>query len=200
MTDAAPLPPGLYLVSTPIGAARDITLRALDILGTAEVLAAEDTRSLRHLMQIHAIAPGPRPMLAYHDHNGARMRPKLLAALAEGQVDAACLSFESYLRAVDAGVIAPDALRVLVRSAPIPNPPIAMHTGLPDALKLRLREGFDRVHTRTANPEMIRGYGGRRVDRYDAAFPESAFDAPADTLSLITDEVRAAILRRAGTP
>lgn len=123
-----------------------------------------------------------------------------LAALAEGQVDAACLSFESYLRAVDAGVIAPDALRVLVRSAPIPNPPIAMHTGLPDALKLRLREGFDRVHTRTANPEMIRGYGGRRVDRYDAAFPESAFDAPADTLSLITDEVRAAILRRAGTP
>ena len=85
MTDAAPLPPGLYLVSTPIGAARDITLRALDILGTAEVLAAEDTRSLRHLMQIHAIAPGPRPMLAYHDHNGARMRPKLLAALAEGR-------------------------------------------------------------------------------------------------------------------
>ena len=82
---SAPLAPGLWLVSTPIGAARDITLRALDVLGAAEVLAAEDTRSLRHLMQIHGLSPGARPLLAYHDHNGARMRPRLLAALAEGR-------------------------------------------------------------------------------------------------------------------
>jgi 16S rRNA (cytidine1402-2'-O)-methyltransferase len=85
MTDPAPLAPGLWLVSTPIGAARDITLRALDVLAAAEVLAAEDTRSLRHLMQIHGLAPGGRPLLAYHDHNGARMRPRLLAALADGR-------------------------------------------------------------------------------------------------------------------
>ena len=85
LTDPAPLDPGLWLVSTPIGAARDITLRALDVLGQAQVLAAEDTRSLRHLMQIHGISPGGRPMLAYHDHNGARMRPRLLAELAAGR-------------------------------------------------------------------------------------------------------------------
>jgi 16S rRNA (cytidine1402-2'-O)-methyltransferase len=85
MTDPAPLAPGLYLVSTPIGAARDITLRALDVLAAAEVLVAEDTRSLRHLMQIHGLAPGARPLLAYHDHNGARMRPRILAALADGR-------------------------------------------------------------------------------------------------------------------
>ncbi|WP_245243005.1 16S rRNA (cytidine(1402)-2'-O)-methyltransferase [Pararhodobacter sp. SW119] len=89
MTDSAPLAPslapGLWLVSTPIGAARDITLRALDVLGAAEVLAAEDTRSLRHLMQIHGLSAGGRTLLAYHDHNGERMRPKLLAALAEGR-------------------------------------------------------------------------------------------------------------------
>ncbi|MDU8912906.1 16S rRNA (cytidine(1402)-2'-O)-methyltransferase [Aestuariicoccus sp. MJ-SS9] len=79
------LAPGLYLVSTPIGNARDITLRALDILAEADVLAAEDTRSLRRLMEIHGVALGDRPLVAYHDHNGARVRPRLLGALAEGK-------------------------------------------------------------------------------------------------------------------
>jgi len=79
------LPAGLHLVATPIGNARDITLRALDILASADVLAAEDTRSLRRLLEIHGIALNGRPLLAYHDHNGAQMRPRLLAALAEGK-------------------------------------------------------------------------------------------------------------------
>lgn len=81
----ARIEPGLHLVSTPIGAARDITLRALDLLAGADVLAAEDTRSLRRLMEIHGIRTAGRPMLAYHDHNGAQMRPRLLALLAEGK-------------------------------------------------------------------------------------------------------------------
>lgn len=79
------LAPGLHLVSTPIGAARDITLRALDVLASADVLAAEDTRTLRRLMDIHGVALGQRMILAYHDHNGPKMRPKLLALLAEGR-------------------------------------------------------------------------------------------------------------------
>jgi 16S rRNA (cytidine1402-2'-O)-methyltransferase len=83
--DVEKLPGGLYLVSVPIGAARDITLRALDILASAEVLAAEDTRSLRRLMEIHGIALGDRPLLAYHDHNGARVRPRILAELEAGR-------------------------------------------------------------------------------------------------------------------
>ncbi|MCB2110345.1 MAG: 16S rRNA (cytidine(1402)-2'-O)-methyltransferase [Defluviimonas sp.] len=77
--------PGLHFVATPIGAARDITLRALDILATADLIAAEDTRTLRHLMEIHGVALGDRPLLPYHDHNGDRMRPRILAALAEGR-------------------------------------------------------------------------------------------------------------------
>lgn len=76
---------GLYLIATPLGAARDITLRALDLLAAADVLVAEDTRSLRRLMDIHAIAVGERPLLAYHDHNGDRMRPRLLADMAAGR-------------------------------------------------------------------------------------------------------------------
>jgi 16S rRNA (cytidine1402-2'-O)-methyltransferase len=79
------LAPGLYLVSTPIGAARDITLRALDILASADILAAEDTRTARKLMDIHGVKRDRRAILPYHDHNGAAQRPRLLAALAEGK-------------------------------------------------------------------------------------------------------------------
>ena len=79
------LPAGLYFVATPIGTARDITLRALDILASADVIAAEDTRTMRRLLDIHGIALGDRPLLAYHDHNGAQIRPKLLAFLAQGK-------------------------------------------------------------------------------------------------------------------
>ncbi|MFO1142665.1 MAG: 16S rRNA (cytidine(1402)-2'-O)-methyltransferase [Amaricoccus sp.] len=77
------LAPGLYLVATPIGNARDITLRALDILGAADILAAEDTRRTRQLLAIHGIGRGG--VVPYHDHNGAAQRPRLLAALAEGR-------------------------------------------------------------------------------------------------------------------
>ncbi|KMK66043.1 16S rRNA (cytidine(1402)-2'-O)-methyltransferase [Puniceibacterium sp. IMCC21224] len=79
------LTPGLYLVATPIGNARDITLRGLDILASADVLAAEDTRSLRRLLEIHGVALSDRPLLAYHDHNGARMRPRILSELEAGR-------------------------------------------------------------------------------------------------------------------
>lgn len=76
---------GLHLVSTPIGTARDITLRALDILASCDVLVAEDTRTLRHLMEIHGVPLNGRSVLAYHDHNGPQMRPKLLRLLSEGK-------------------------------------------------------------------------------------------------------------------
>ena len=83
--DPARIAPGLHFVATPIGAARDITLRALDILAGADVLAAEDTRTLRHLLAIHGIAVAGRPLIAYHDHNGAAVRPRLIEALKDGK-------------------------------------------------------------------------------------------------------------------
>lgn len=76
---------GLYLVATPIGSARDITLRALDILAGADVIAAEDTRSMKRLLDIHGVALGGRPLIAYHEHNGAKVRPRLMAMLDEGK-------------------------------------------------------------------------------------------------------------------
>jgi len=80
-----PLNPGLYLVATPIGNARDITLRALDILREADVIAAEDTRTARKLMEIHAVALGNRPLIAYHDHSGEAGRAGLMKLIREGR-------------------------------------------------------------------------------------------------------------------
>jgi len=76
---------GLYFVATPIGAARDITLRGLDILASADVIAAEDTRTAKRLMEIHGIPLGDRPVISYHDHNGAQVRPRLMRLLNEGK-------------------------------------------------------------------------------------------------------------------
>ena len=80
-----PLEAGLYFVATPIGNARDITLRALDVLASADVIAAEDTRTTRHLMDLHGVPLRGRPMIAYHDHNGAAVRPRLIAMMQDGK-------------------------------------------------------------------------------------------------------------------
>ncbi|MYE00505.1 MAG: 16S rRNA (cytidine(1402)-2'-O)-methyltransferase [Alphaproteobacteria bacterium] len=79
---AGRLPPGLYLVATPIGNARDITLRALDILGAADLVACEDTRVTRRLLNIHGLKAR---LTAYHDHNAAQVRPRLVAAIRAGK-------------------------------------------------------------------------------------------------------------------
>ena len=79
------IPPGLHLVSTPIGAARDITLRALDILAGADVLVAEDTRTLRHLLEIHGVPLAGRPIIAHHDHSGEASLRGLLSLLGDGK-------------------------------------------------------------------------------------------------------------------
>lgn len=81
----APLPPALYFVATPIGSARDITLRALDVLASADVLAAEDTRTLKHLMRLHGVALGERPVIAYHEHSAPAARERLIAEIAGGK-------------------------------------------------------------------------------------------------------------------
>ena len=79
---ARPLAPGLYVVATPIGNLGDMTLRALETLAAADLIACEDTRVTAVLLRRYAI--GTR-LVAYHDHNAARQRPKLLAALGEGK-------------------------------------------------------------------------------------------------------------------
>ncbi|MBN2354952.1 16S rRNA (cytidine(1402)-2'-O)-methyltransferase [candidate division KSB1 bacterium] len=71
----------LYLVSTPIGNLRDITLRALDILGQVDIVAAEDTRQSRILLQHYRIDV---PLIRYHEHNEEKMASRIVIRLQEG--------------------------------------------------------------------------------------------------------------------
>jgi 16S rRNA (cytidine1402-2'-O)-methyltransferase len=79
---ARPLEPALYLVATPIGNLGDITLRALETLAGADVLAAEDTRVSRVLLDRYGISTRP---YAYHEYNANEVGPKLIAALSAGK-------------------------------------------------------------------------------------------------------------------
>ena len=72
----------LYLVATPIGNLGDISSRALDVLQSVNVVAAEDTRHSRHLLQHFAINTR---LIAYHEHNEEQQTPVLLKMLAEGE-------------------------------------------------------------------------------------------------------------------
>jgi 16S rRNA (cytidine1402-2'-O)-methyltransferase len=72
---------GIYLVATPIGNLRDITLRALDILSSADHVVAEDTRQSRKLLQAYGIQAYLTP---YHDHNAAKRAPNLVKLVEEG--------------------------------------------------------------------------------------------------------------------
>jgi 16S rRNA (cytidine1402-2'-O)-methyltransferase len=78
----APKPGILYLVPTPIGDDRDITLRALEVLRAVDIVAAEDTRHALTLFRAHGI---DKPLHSYFDHNEERRAPWLVEKLREGQ-------------------------------------------------------------------------------------------------------------------
>jgi 16S rRNA (cytidine1402-2'-O)-methyltransferase len=78
---ARPLPPGLHLVATPIGNLGDVTLRALETLAAADLVACEDTRVTARLLERYGIRTVLTP---YHDHNAAVARPKILARIRDG--------------------------------------------------------------------------------------------------------------------
>ncbi len=120
-----------------------------------------------------------------------------IAALKEGRVDAAAASFNSWEKAVNKGIIDPSKFTVLAKSEPIPNPPLAMNTKLNAAMKQKLRMAFNDIHNHV-DPELIRGYGGKKVDRYDAEYPEEKMLAVLKKLSKVTDEVKTGLVEKAG--
>lgn len=78
---ASKLPPGLYLVATPIGNLADITVRALDVLRACDVIMCEDRRATARLLQHYAITT---PTQSYHDHSAASVRKGIIERLRDG--------------------------------------------------------------------------------------------------------------------
>ena len=88
---APPLAPGLYVVATPIGNLRDITLRALDTLAAAELILCEDTRMSARLLDHYGIK-GRR--VALHEHNERARADAIVARVAAGCIAAGCGLFQ----------------------------------------------------------------------------------------------------------
>ena len=121
-----------------------------------------------------------------------------LKACAEGKVDACAASFDSLEKAINQNQIPADALRPLQKSDPIPNPPLAMHPKLPQKLKDTLREAFGNIHkAEGVTPEMIRGYGGKKCDRYDAEYPEAEMLKAVEKLDKV-EKIHGELLAKAG--
>ena len=76
------LKPGLYIVSLPIGNAKDITLRAIDCLQNVDEIYCEDTRVTNKILSIHKINRG---LKNYHDHNGEKVRPQIIKKVKDGK-------------------------------------------------------------------------------------------------------------------
>lgn len=129
---ARPLEPALYLVATPIGNLADVTLRALETLAAADIVACEDTRVSRVLLDRYGIR---RRTTAYHEHNAGEAGPKLISALQAGQ-SVALISDAGTPLVSDPGYrLVGEALDQGIRVVPIPGPsaPLAALTasGLP---------------------------------------------------------------------
>ncbi len=114
-----PLDPGLYVTATPIGNLRDITLRALDVLGGADAIACEDTRMTGRLLSAHGLKT---PMIAYHEHNAETARPKILARLAAGEAVALVSDAGTPLISDPGFKLVRDARAAGVRVVTIPGP------------------------------------------------------------------------------
>jgi 16S rRNA (cytidine1402-2'-O)-methyltransferase len=123
VVDDAPSNGSLYVVSTPIGNLRDITLRAIDVLRTVDLVLAEDTRHSRHLLDHHGIAT---PMLSYHEHNEARATAAAIARLREGR-DVALISDAGTPLVSDPGSrVVRAAAEAGIAVVPIPGPSAAL--------------------------------------------------------------------------
>ena len=113
----------LYLVATPIGNLEDITYRAVRVLGEVDLIACEDTRQTRKLLDRYGVA---KPVVSYHEHNEAERAPELIAKLQQG-LSIALVSDAGVPLVSDPGYrVVQAAIASGIRVEPIPGPSAAL--------------------------------------------------------------------------
>ncbi|MGH6859704.1 MAG: 16S rRNA (cytidine(1402)-2'-O)-methyltransferase, partial [Phyllobacterium sp.] len=115
---ARPLEPALYIVATPIGNLGDMTIRGIETLAAADIVACEDTRVSRVLLDRYGISRRPH---AYHEHNAATAGPKLIEALLAGKSVALVSDAGTPLVSDPGGRLVPEAKAAGIRVVPIPG-------------------------------------------------------------------------------
>src|SRR3954453_23584613 len=115
--------PGLYVTATPIGNLRDITLRSLATLAAADEILCEDTRVTAKLTTRYGIATRLSP---YHDHNAAKVRPRIIAALKAGAAMALVSDAGTPLVSDPGYKLVRDAIAEDVRVEAVPGPSAAL--------------------------------------------------------------------------
>jgi 16S rRNA (cytidine1402-2'-O)-methyltransferase len=121
--EAVTLSPGLYVTATPIGNLRDITLRALATLAAADEILCEDTRVTAKLTTRYGIATKLSP---YHDHNAAKVRPRIVAALKAGAAIALVSDAGTPLVSDPGYKLVRDAIAESVKVEAVPGPSAAL--------------------------------------------------------------------------
>jgi 16S rRNA (cytidine1402-2'-O)-methyltransferase len=192
---ARPLEPALYLVSTPIGNLGDVTLRALETIAAADVLACEDTRVTRVLLDRYGIRKRP---VAYHDHNADEAGPRLIDLLEAGR-SVALVSDAGTPLVSDPGYrLVGRALAAGIRVIPVPGPSAVLAaltaSGLPvDAflfagfLPVKAGQRRSRLESLKAVPASLVFFESpRRLDDTLAAMAEILGDRPAAVAREVT--------------
>lgn len=169
-----------------------------DLKGKSMAFGSPSSTSSFNFPVAMLIADGVDPVKDLNKVIIAGSHSASLAALAEGKVDAAAASYNSFGKAVQKGAIDASKFKPLAKSQPIPNPPLAMNKKLPENLKNDLRKAFGEIHTKI-DPSKIRGYGGKKVDRYDTQFEEKKIFDALGKLAAVTKELKAEMVDKAGT-
>ncbi len=169
-----------------------------DLKGKRIALGDVNSTSSFNVPVAMMIAAGVDPARQAGAINMAGSHANVLKALAEGLVDAGGASFDSFEKAVNANAIDPAKVKVIVKSTPIPYPPLAIHPKVAEALKAKLRDAFNNIDKLPGiSKEQIRGYGGGKVDGYTSKVSEADMAAAGKMFELVTDSVKVEIMKKA---
>lgn len=170
-----------------------------DIKGKRVALGDVNSTSSFNVPVAMMLANGINPAQDAAAINMAGSHANVLKALSEGLVDVGGASFDSFEKAVNQKAIDPSKIKVVVKSDPIPQPPLAMHPELSTELKKKLKFSFSNIHNMPGiTKDQIRGYGGGKVDGYTVVVSEKQMAETGKMFETVTEQIKTDIMQKAG--